>query len=359
MQAGPAQPAREAELQGWPGRFFSDLLSRFDRAASVTGRDSIDALIAGSSVRIDFAGASLRSQMGRAIAHLARPAAPGPRLHIRVWEGTGSGVTLPDLRQELNADGAIPGEAWKIRGERWRMEYRPDRESLSILDHSTGNALSFLPDGGALPMDAYAMPLHLILSWWLTGLGRHPVHAAAVGSRDGAVLLGGPGGTGKSTTAMAAYLHGLDFLADDYVALEPEAGPIAHGLYSSAKLDAASLRLLPEAVPMVSSLTRPEHEKSLLFLHEQDPGRLPASLPIRALVVPRVGAETTTLRPVAGAMALRTLAPSTLFQLPGASRDGHAFSALADLARRLPTYELQVGPDLASVAPVLARLVGA
>ncbi|HSR43188.1 MAG TPA: hypothetical protein VLL48_13465, partial [Longimicrobiales bacterium] len=63
-------------------------------------------------------------------------------------------------------------------------------------------------------------PLTLFL---LSARDRQPVHAAAVGRGDTAVLLAGPSGAGKSTLAYAASRSGFRVLADEpvYVQLHP------------------------------------------------------------------------------------------------------------------------------------------
>ena len=57
----------------------------------------------------------------------------------------------------------------------------------------------------------------------LAGHDRHPIHAAAVGNVDRALLLAGESGAGKSTLAFLAHTHGMPLLSEDrvWVGLEP------------------------------------------------------------------------------------------------------------------------------------------
>ena len=90
----------------------------------------------------------------------------------------------------------------------------------------------------------------------------------------------------------------------------------------------------------------------MVFLHEHLPRGLAASMPIRAILVPRIVDRTdTTIVPAPAAAAFKALAPSTVFQLPGNAHE--AFRTLAQLTRRLPTYEIQLGRDFASIPGVL------
>ena len=54
------------------------------------------------------------------------------------------------------------------------------------------------------------------------GLGLVPLHGACVGRQGRGVLLLGASGSGKSTLALHGLLHGLDFLAEDAVFVQPE-----------------------------------------------------------------------------------------------------------------------------------------
>lgn len=54
------------------------------------------------------------------------------------------------------------------------------------------------------------------------GLGLVPLHGACVGRDGRGVLLLGDSGAGKSTLALHSLLHGLDFLAEDAVLVQPE-----------------------------------------------------------------------------------------------------------------------------------------
>lgn len=90
--------------------------------------------------------------------------------------------------------------------------------SIGIADSDRRTALAYVSPA-LVADDAHfrdtvleAMTLNL-----LTGLDRHPMHAAAV-ARDGrALLLAGGSGAGKSTLAFAAHGAGFDVLSEDRV----------------------------------------------------------------------------------------------------------------------------------------------
>ena len=75
--------------------------------------------------------------------------------------------------------------------------------------------------------------------------------------------------------------------------------------------------------------------------------------PLRAILVPRrTGRQETTVSEASSAAALQALAPSTIFQLPGAGDE--AFRLLSEVCRQLPCYFLNLGTDRAAIADAIA-----
>ena len=83
------------------------------------------------------------------------------------------------------------------------------------------------------------------------------------------------------------------------------------------------------------------------------PGSLRESLPVRAVIVPRIRGGHARLRRVSPAEALLALAPSTVFQLP--FDDGAALASLAAVVRQVPCFALDVGDDMAELASAVEQ----
>src|SRR5436190_1888620 len=125
------------------------------------------------------------------------------------------------------------------------------------------------------------------LNWILDSPSRYFAHAACVGNEEGAVLVAGKGGSGKTTTTMASVEAGLSFLADNYVLVSlDEGGPVAYSLYSNAKLLPATVELLPGLREFVDVREVAADEKLTVDIREHRPEQLATGLPVRALVVP-------------------------------------------------------------------------
>ena len=78
------------------------------------------------------------------------------------------------------------------------------------------------------------------------GLGLVPLHGACVGRHGRGILLLGASGAGKSTLALHSLLHGLDFLAEDAVFVQPDS-LLATGVANYLHVRADALRLVDDA----------------------------------------------------------------------------------------------------------------
>jgi hypothetical protein len=301
-----------------------------------------------------FAGLALEPAMLPAFAHASAPASGAPELEILLWDSDSTGVRGPRPpwgRGDVRARGDVCGYE--------------DPEVSVVSDHGSGGITVFhrgramivywVADSRVIPWYESAAPLRAALHHWAAGANRHLVHAGAVGSGGAGVLVAGPSGSGKSTTALASLEAGLEYAGDDYVILDPGHPPVAHCLYSTAKLDAAALARLPGLAAAVSDFRRGEETKAVLSLHAYRPDLLRRSLRVDAIVLPTIGRDGGPgLRPATAAATLRALAPSSLLQLPGAGQAG--MSTMAGLVRRVPAFHLELGPEIAAVPKLVAEV---
>ncbi|MFQ5500547.1 MAG: serine kinase, partial [Candidatus Zixiibacteriota bacterium] len=113
---------------------------------------------------------------------------------------------------------------------------------------------------------------------------------------------------------------------------------------------------LPHLVPKVSNLDRLPREKALIFLKDHFPDKLAHGFHVRAILMPRItGLPETRLAKSSPAAGLRALAPSTIFQLPGARDDD--FQNLIGLVKQVPSHVLELGTDLRRIPDVISDLL--
>ena len=297
-----------------------------------------------------FAGPALLEPIARALAH-ARTDAPeqAPDLAVDLWDSESTGTEMPAAPwapDDVREHGAIRG----LFDEKVQATLRWD--ALSVLEPARRRALYWRHSAPESQWFERAAPLRALLHLWLQSRGRQLVHAAALGSPDGCVLLAGPAGAGKSSTALACLSSRAGHLADDFCVLEPPES--IHALYSSAKLHDESMGRLGLKTESPGVVRNPGG-KVVVYLAELAPEKLVASAPVRALAVPVItGRPDTRVVPASAGAALRALAPSTILQVPG-NGEG-TLRGLARLVSSVPCFRLEVGTDPARVPAAVIEL---
>jgi hypothetical protein len=250
------------------------------------------------------------------------------------------------------SDYGVRGEIVGYNNDRISTCFKHGSGVVSLLDSALNEAIFWVRDAEQLPYWEKGAPLLNLFHWWMSRHDRLLVHGAAVGTDQGSVLIVGKSGSGKSTTALACLNAGLFYLGDDYTIIATGPAPTAHGLYCTAKVDANQLNAFPNLLPNIHNNGALAHEKALMFLSSGYRKQLIPDLPLRAILVPRVTAQTQTqLKKTSAADALTALAPSTIFQLPRAGESN--FKTVAQLVSMLPCYRLECGTDIAQIPDVV------
>jgi hypothetical protein len=344
------RPRTEAEQLA----FFEETSARFEEARRAAGAVALSYDIAGTTVTLSFAGPELVPHLTPAIAHLRVPHAERPDLTLCLWDTRSTGVKMlpPPCGPEDFTD---RGDIWGWDSPRVKTAFHYYDYSVNVLDHERRLGVYWVNRGDRLPYWVSASPLRTLFHWWMERNGGQLLHAAAVGTPDGAVLIPGKGGAGKSTTALACLAGGLQYLADDYLIVRRHPEPVAYCLYSTAKLDPRRVESFPALAPAVRA--GPGDDKAVLFLHPEWRAQIPRSLPLRAVAVPRItpGQVDTRVLPETTAAAQQAAAFTTMSQLPNVGRHTHEF--FGDLCASLPCHAMALGSDLARIPAAVRRLL--
>ena len=312
--------------------------------------------IAGHDIRLSFAGPALVPKLTPALEHLPAPAEPSPSLTIRIWDSVSSGVEMPAPPWSWESR-TTRGEIVGYNDERIRTSFQANAAALSMLDRVDNSSNYWLRDATQVPYYETGAPLRRILHWWLSDQGKQLIHAAALGTATGGILLVGQGGVGKSTTAISCIGSELLYASDDYCIFTNEPGPRAYSIYNTAKVDRMTLPRFPHLQAAFDHSGFLQEEKAVLFVWQHFPEVITTEFPIRALLIPTVTHQNDTrLQPASSLEGLRALAPSTMRQLAGAGQ--FAWRAMTALAKQVPSYHLRLGTDVAQIPPAIASVIG-
>jgi hypothetical protein len=201
-----------------------------------------------------------------------------------------------------------------------------------------------VPAASCLTYGDVAGGFRAIIAWAMAERGQQFLHSAAVAWDGRAALIVGASGSGKSSTALACLLGGLEYLGDDHCLLDLAGQPRVHSIYAAAKLHDAQLARFPELDRFVVNRDRVAPEKGVAILYPPFAAQLPVARPLAAVLVPRItGGPRTSIQPLRPAAALAALAPSTLLQMASADRSGLA--AMARLVKTVACYQLSLGTE--------------
>ena len=339
-----------------PNAYLAAAEAAFARAAGRAAVHDVFLRIAGASVRLRVIGAGLLPAIEPPFRHLRAPAVPRPDLGIVVADHRETGVDIPPPPWLPPGDPA----AGRFRGAHHSALAEAGGAQVWMLDHRSGTGFLWIRSAAEMPIWDRIHPLRQILGAWAAAQSLQLMHAGAVGFDGAGVLLVGAGGSGKSTVVLACIDAGALAAGDDYVLVEHGAPTVAHSVYGTMRLFEGHARRFPFLMPESDSVA-PGHDgapKLTANVALRRPESLIASLPLAAIVMPRVVAGgKTRLRRENGGAALFAVAPNTLHQVDPKSRA--AFERMARLCKTLPCWRLELGADLNAVPGEIRRAIAA
>jgi hypothetical protein len=316
--------------------------------------------VAGLHLQIVAAGGAVLDQLVPALDHHPAvgdlPGAGAPDLVLHLWDLRATRAERPPLPREMFDEHAATLHDTVVTPTA-TVRFEPASQMLTAWDPGVARAWCCVADADEIVWWDRAAPFRSLLGWWLEANERQLIHGAAVGDEAGAVVLAGPGGSGKSTTALSAHLAGLGYLGDDYCAVSHHDGPVVHSLYGTAKLRLDDHdRNGPLAHRLLHADPDP-HEKAVALVTGLPGTRVIEHAPVRAVVAVRVAADgVTRVVRASRAEVLTALAPSSILQLPGTT--GATLAGLARLVRSAPVAVLELGRDRDELVDTVGRLAG-
>jgi hypothetical protein len=327
--------------------FFDRVLAQFEDAAEQGTLRNHTRRVGPWKIEQRHLGPGLEDLICPAFRHL--PLLAGERADLIVYCGELESTSLdlgpmPWRRADLGRQGEIAN----LAATDLRASWDPEARTVQILDRRRAIGLVLVQSRRYFRSWDRSFPLRNILHWWAGPTAGQLMHAGALGTPEGGVLLLGAGGAGKSTTTLSCLGSALRIAGDDFVLVDGTPPATVYSLYGTAKLAGSTLARFPGLAARLGEPDGRIEEKSLFFLDRIERGALIERFPLKALLALDVVDDgDTRILPMSAAAALQACAPNTMFLLPG---DGEiAFGKIARLTRSLPCYRLKLGGDLSQI----------
>jgi len=240
---------------------------------------------------------------------------------------------------------------YKIEDENFLGVYLGGEESLNFYDKEKRIGYFYTNDVRQLPDWIYGAPFRTILHWFFNESDIHLIHGAVIGQHNKSILLTARSGSGKSTTALSCILSGMDYLSDDYIAIQQNSSVEAHSLYQSAKITRDGVNRFPEFNQIIRNKNFQENEKAVLFLSDIFPSQVVSHSSIVAIFIPRIVPDKTRLSKANKIEAMLAIAPTTMLQLPLA--ETNKLKIFKSILNNIPCYFLDVGPDIRNTPNII------
>jgi hypothetical protein len=335
--------------------FFQGIYHRYLEAKASVGEIDFYYRLCDTTVRLSFAGEALLPHITPAFSHLRISKVEAPDLTICLWDSVSTNTSMVSPRWKRDRY-TYRGDIWGYNSSRIKTAFHWFEFSLNMMDLEANRGLFWVEHTAHLPSWLHAAPLRTLLHWWLEKNGCQLVHAAAVGTETGAVLLTGKGGIGKSTTALSCLKSGLFYLGDDYIVARLKPEPRAYSLYNTAKLNADHVEHFPELFRFISNTENLKDEKAVMFLSPAFSGQIVKAMPLKAVIVPHItGNDRSRVTRTSSENVLRAASFTTMTQLPGAGIKTYEF--LNQLSASLPCFNLELGRNFAHIPVTISNLL--
>jgi hypothetical protein len=275
-------------------------------------------------------------------------------LSIDSLEAPRLGWPAPARWSDASCDQPLFHRTLQLAGMRAAYPYRPRHWEAMKLE--TREAIQLTETAGDLPDWDQGAPLQNFLHWAMLDRGQRVLHGATLGLGGKAILLAGPGGSGKSGTTLAGIAHGLKTVGDDYIVVEPSHAPIARPLYRVLKQDKSGVALIAGLSAHTARMPlnwqgKLEFDPESLF-----PGCMASEQRIVAIVVPSIRrAANSSIEPIDRNAAMQALARPTLEQFRGERDSGLLFCVR--LSKLIPSFRLSLSEDPKEIAATIEAFI--
>lgn len=344
----------QAQTIGFQQDYFKQCAAKFSQAQSNTMPVKKYYRIAETTVCLNFAGNALVQELTQALTHIEIDELRRVDFTINVWDTQSTKVKMLDPPCKWSAF-TDRGDIWGSKISRFKMAFHWSEYSFNIMDCEKKEAFYWVNSNDSFPYWVTSSPFRSLFNWWLELNEGQLLHAAAVGTEHGAVLITGKGGMGKSSTALKGLEDGMYYLADDYLIVKNAKNPFVYSLYNSAKLVAKDIGQYPKLKPLLSNFIEENQEKGVFFLYPELKNQIIMSQPVVAIVTPNiVGEELSFFSEYGENEMARELAFTSMSQLPYSGVYTHHF--VNTLVQNTPCARFNIGRNPDSIKQSLHKV---
>ena len=332
-----------------PQVFFNTLKTLYTDSVSHNGL-TVHVQLAEKILTIHFSKPELKVYMLGALSHIIVDSAPSSDITIYCFDSPLL-TSFPWQGQHYGVQGTIEG----FNTERFQTAYQHGSGAVMMFDRETNEGIYWIKDYTDIPYWERSFPFRTILHWWSRDTSYLLLHAAGIGQPNSAALLSGKSGSGKSSTTLSCLLRDdLLIAGDDYVLVDSETCTL-YSLYNCAKVEWDNLERLNFLKPLVNTNIK-EAEKAMIFMNEVCPEKVMHGSKLEYAFIPMVcKANKTTIVKCTEAEVLKSIAPTTMFQLPFGQTE--TFRKCITLTKKLKSYRVELGTDAREIAAAIAEFL--
>jgi hypothetical protein len=286
----------------------------------------------------------------------------GSLSHIRVNNVSSSDITIYCFDSPLLTSFPWQGQQYGVQGTiegfntaRFQTAYQHGSGAVMMYDRETKEGIYWIRDFTDIPYWERSFPFRSILHWWSRDTYYILLHAAGIGQHHSAALLSGKSGSGKSSTTLSCLLRDdLLIAGDDYVLVDTATCTL-YSLYNCAKVEWDNLERLDFLKPLVNTTIK-EAEKAMIFMHEACAEKIMQRSKLEYAFIPMVcKANKTSIVKCTEAEVLKSIAPTTMFQLPFGQNE--TFQKCITLTKKLRPYRIELGTDANEIAAAISEFL--
>lgn len=334
------------------GAFFCILQKLLLEALSKQQSRHHDIKLAQINVRLTFFDKKLSDIFLPALAHITYTsgATQKPEYQIHILDTSAISSPFPSIEGIANKF-IFRGDIENFSNPQYQIAYLIHPKIICAIDHFNKIGIVIAQDVKRIPVFTTASPFKEIFNWIMLKNQCSLIHAAAVGNKDGAVLLTGKSGAGKSVTTIRCLFHGLDFYGDDIVGISNKNKPAVHSIFASAKIFQKDISEITGLEKYSKWRSLKPKDKEVFFLSEDFKEQIPLQAPIKAILhlVQSHGKAAISTASIANVLNVVGSTSCAIFPY---SHQSHTIQ-LISLFKNVPCFNFKLGNKVDDIAPLL------